>query len=46
MLISGELYRDLGPDHFDRTAKARQTSRLVARLQNLGYDVQITPLAA
>ncbi len=28
MLISGELYRDLGPDHFDRRAKAQQTSRL------------------
>jgi hypothetical protein len=25
MLISGELYHDLGPDHFDRTAKATQT---------------------
>ena len=46
MLISGELYRDLGPDHFDRRAKAQQTSRLVARLQNLGYAVQITPLTA
>jgi transposase len=46
MLISGERYHDLGPDHFDRSAKARQTSRLVARLQNLGYAVQITPLAA
>jgi transposase len=45
MLISGELYHDLGPDHFDRRAKARQTSRLVTRLQNLGYAVQITPLA-
>ncbi len=48
MLISGELYHDLGPDHFDRTtkAKAAQTSRLVTRLQNLGYAVQITPLTA
>ena len=46
MLISGELYRDLGPDHFDPRAKARQTIRLVARLQNLGYAVQITPLPA
>ena len=44
MLISGELYYDLGPDHFDRRAKAAQTSRLVTRLQNLGYAVQITPL--
>jgi transposase len=46
MLISGELYHDLGPDHFDRRAKAVQTHRLVTRLQNLGYAVQITPLAA
>ena len=30
----------------DRRAKASQTKRLVARLQNLGYAVQITPLAA
>jgi transposase len=46
MLISGELYHDLGPDHFDRRAKGAQTRRLVTRLQNLGYAVQITPLAA
>jgi hypothetical protein len=46
MLVSGELYRDLGPDHFDRRAKATQTKRLVARLQNLGYAVQIAPLPA
>jgi hypothetical protein len=32
--------------HFDRSAKARQTSRLLARLKNLGYAVQIKPLAA
>jgi transposase len=46
MLITGELYRDLGPDHFDRRANTAQTHRLVARLQNLGYAVQITPVAA
>ena len=46
MLISGELYRDLGPHHFDQRAKAVNTRRLVVRLQNLGYAVQITPLAA
>jgi transposase len=46
MLISGELYRDLGPHHFDQRAKAVNTRRLVTRLQNLGYAVQITPLAA
>jgi transposase len=46
MLIEGTLYHDLGPDHFDRRAKAAQTKRLVTRLQNLGYAIQITPLAA
>jgi hypothetical protein len=33
-------------DHFDRRAKTTQTQRLVARLHNLGYAVQIMPLAA
>jgi transposase len=46
MLNSGELYRDLGPQHFDDRAKAGNLRRLVERLQNLGYAVQITPLAA
>ena len=46
MLNDGTLYHDLGPDHFDRAAKAAQTKRLVDRLQNLGYAVQITPSAA
>jgi transposase len=45
MLKHGTLYHDLGPDHFDRRTKASQTKRLVTRLQNLGYTVQITPLA-
>ncbi len=46
MLIDGTLYHDLGSDHFDRNAKAAHTKRLVTRLQNLGYAVQITPLPA
>jgi transposase len=46
MLADGTFYHDLGPDHFDRRAKASQTRRLVTRLHNLGYAVQITPLAA
>ena len=43
---NGTCYQDLGPDHFDRRAKPAQTKRLVTRLQNLGYAVRITPLAA
>ena len=46
MLKNGTCYQDRGPDHFDRRAKTAHTKRLVARLQNLGYAVQITPLAA
>ena len=46
MLISGDLYHDLGPDHFDKRGKGRQIHRLVSRLQNLGYAVQITPVEA
>ena len=46
MLKDGTLYQDLGADHFDNRAKGKQVLRLVNRLQNLGFDVQITPLAA
>jgi hypothetical protein len=46
MLKDGTAYHDLGHDHFDRRATAAQTRRLVARLQHLGYAVEITPLAA
>ncbi|HET6521558.1 MAG TPA: IS110 family transposase, partial [Geminicoccaceae bacterium] len=46
LLKDGTAYHDLGHDHFDRRAKAAQTRRLVARLQHLGYAVEIKPLAA
>jgi transposase len=46
MLKDGTLYKDIGADHFDRTAKTAQTKRLINRLQSLGYAVQITPVAA
>ena len=46
MLKDGTLYQDLGPNHFDTRAKGKHVQRLVTRLQNLGFDVQITPLAA
>jgi len=45
MLKDGTLYHDLGPDHFDRRAKTVQTRRLITRLHELGYAVQITPAA-
>lgn len=46
ILRDGVPYRDLGPAHFDRTAKQKVTSRLIRRLTDLGYDVQLTPRAA
>jgi transposase len=46
MLKNGTLYQDPGANHFDQRAKGQQAIRLLHRLQNLGYAVQITPLAA
>jgi transposase len=44
MLSTGTFYRDLGPQHFDRRHKGAQAKRLVARIRNLGYRVELTPL--
>jgi transposase len=45
MLKNGTLYQDLGANHFDNRAKGKQVLRLVNRLQNLGFAVQISPAA-
>ena len=46
MLKDGAEHHDLGADHFDRRAKQGAAKRLIAKLESLGYDVQITPSAA
>lgn len=46
MIAEGTFYQDLGADHFQRRAKPNQIKRLVAKIQSLGYDVEIKPLAA
>jgi transposase len=46
MLKTGALYEDLGSHHFDKSGKAKTIHRLVSRLQNLGFAVQITPVPA
>ena len=46
MLKTGTLYHDLGPNHFDKTAKQKHVDRLINRLRNLGYAVAITPVEA
>ena len=46
MLKDGTLYQDLGAGHFHNRDKGQQALRLVNRLQNLGFTVQITSMAA
>jgi transposase len=43
MLRDGSRYREQGPDYFDRLHPDRTRNRLVARLQSLGFDVQLLP---
>src|SRR3984893_16834449 len=45
MLKDGTSYHDLGPVHFHRGSKQKQTQRLLKRLTALGYAVTLTPLA-
>jgi transposase len=44
MIATGTTYKDLGADHFERRIKPGQIKRLIAKLQNLGYEVK--PLMA
>ena len=44
MLKDGTMYQDLGPNHFDYRAKERQKNRLIKRLADLGYAVELAPL--
>jgi transposase len=46
MLRDGAPYRDLGIGYFDKHDRSRVARRFVARLQQLGYNVQITEDAA
>jgi transposase len=46
MLKDGTMYQDLGSNHFDRRSTDQQKKRLVKRLADLGYVVEIKPLAA
>jgi transposase len=45
MLRDGTFYTDLGPDHFTRHDKTRVAMRLVRRIKDLGYDVEIKAAA-
>jgi transposase len=46
MLKDGSMYQDIGSNHFDRRSTDQQKKRLVKRLADLGYVVEIKPLAA
>lgn len=41
MILRGLPYQDLGGDYFDSVERFRVTNRLVARLKDLGYAVQL-----
>jgi transposase len=46
MLKDGTMYQDLGCDHFNRHTTDQQKNRLVKRLSDLGFAVELKPLAA
>jgi transposase len=46
MFSTGETYRELGGDYFQRRDPERHTKRLVAKLQALGHHVTLQPAAA
>ena len=45
MLRDDVDYRDLGTDHFDRLDKTHAAERLVRRLRNLGFEVELKAAA-
>ncbi len=45
MFTSGETYRDLGGDYYQRRDPARQIRRLVDQLERLGQQVTLQPTA-
>jgi hypothetical protein len=45
MMRDGTVYRELGGNHFDALRPQRTTSKLVRRLQKLGYQVILQPIS-
>jgi len=43
MLRDGTEWHELGAAHFDRANAAKTANRLIQRLQQIGYAVQVTP---
>ena len=44
MLRNGTEWRELGAAYFDRADAKKTASRLIRRLQQIGYTVQVTPM--
>ncbi|TAN56727.1 MAG: IS110 family transposase [Betaproteobacteria bacterium] len=44
MLRNGTEWHDLGAAHFDRADAQKTATRLIRRLQQIGYTVQLTPI--
>ncbi len=45
MIKDGTCYQDLGADHFARRNPAREADKLVKRIRNLGFEVEIRAAA-
>lgn len=45
MLNNGTAHQDLGANHFDHRSTEAKARRLVAQLANLGFQVQLQPIA-
>lgn len=45
MLTTGELYREPGPDYFQRRDPERATRRLILQLERLGHRVTLEAAA-
>jgi transposase len=45
-IAGGTFYQDLRAGHFERRTKPSHVKSLAAKLQNLGYQVEIKPLTA
>jgi len=43
MLGNGTFYQDPGADHFDTRNPEKQLNRLLKRITDLGFDVEIRP---
>ena len=46
MLKDGTLYQDLGPNYLYAHNMQRQKNRLIKRLADLGYVVELVPQAS